>query len=391
MSVRTVAVLPEPTPYRSPVFDAISGTGAVDLTVVYAAQTVAGRTWETTDTRHRAVYLSGVRLPGAARVLRHDYPISPRVWGVLSSIAPQCVVASGWSTFASQAAIVWARAHRVPYVLMVESNDIGARAGWRRAVKGLIVPPIVRHAAAILVVGSAARRSMLDRGADPRVIDVFANTIDVGLFAARAAKLRRERDRLREHFGLPRERFVAVSVARLAPEKGLDTLIRAASLARSRPALLVVGQGQERELLEPMAARLGVEARFAGDVPWKRISEAYAAADCFVLLSRHEPWGVAVTEAAASGLPLVLSDQVGAGFDLLRTGENGIRVAADDAEAAAKALDELAADPKRCGAYGRASSRIASSWGYEASVGAFVTAVTRVVSVAAGQPATTRR
>ena len=52
----------------------------------------------------------------------------------------------------------------------------------------------------------------------------------------------------------------------------------------------------------------------------------YVDADVFALLSRHEPWGVAVNEAAASGLPLLLSDRVGAAADLLRDGENGFLV-----------------------------------------------------------------
>ena len=141
--------------------------------------------------------------------------------------------------------------------------------------------------------------------------------------------------------------------------------------------LLVVGEGPERSSLDAQAELLGVDVRFVGNLPWARISEAYAAADIFALLSRHEPWGVVVTEATASGLPLVLSDQVGAAFDLLRPGENGVRVAADDAEAAAAAFDELAASPERRAAYAHASATIVGSWGYQASVRAFVRAVAR--------------
>ena len=67
------------------------------------------------------------------------------------------------------------------------------------------------------------------------------------------------------------------------------------------------------------------------DVPWERIVERYALADVFALLSRHEPWGVVVNEAAACGLPLVLSDRVGAAYDLLEDGRNGRLVPVDDA------------------------------------------------------------
>ena len=67
-----------------------------------------------------------------------------------------------------------------------------------------------------------------------------------------------------------------------------------------------------------------------GDVEWERIVELYVAADVFALLSEREPWAVVVNEAAACGLPLVLSDRVGAAHDLLRDGENGALVPAGD-------------------------------------------------------------
>ena len=59
---------------------------------------------------------------------------------------------------------------------------------------------------------------------------------------------------------------------------------------------------------------------FAGFRQGEALLECFAAADVFVLLSRRETWGVVVNEAAAFGLPLVLSDRVGAAGDLLRDG-----------------------------------------------------------------------
>ncbi len=58
----------------------------------------------------------------------------------------------------------------------------------------------------------------------------------------------------------------------------------------------------------------------------------------FALLSRHEPWGVVVNEAASAALPLVLSDRVGAAADLLVDGVNGVSVPSDNPESAASAL-----------------------------------------------------
>ena len=89
---------------------------------------------------------------------------------------PEVVVISGWSTFAAQAAITWCGIKDVPYLLVVESHDEGPRAGWRRTVKGTVVPPIVERAAGLLVTGTLARDSMIARGAHPERVRVFANT-----------------------------------------------------------------------------------------------------------------------------------------------------------------------------------------------------------------------
>ncbi len=164
--VRLTLVIPEPTPFRTVMLDRVATRPELDLTVLYAGGTVQRRTW-TIEPRHRAVFLEGRRVPGLYRALRHEYPVSLGIFRALAESEPEVVVVSGWSTFASQAAAAWCRARGVPYVLLVESNERDARPGWRRAVKGAVVPPILRGAAEVLVVGRLARESMLARGVEP--------------------------------------------------------------------------------------------------------------------------------------------------------------------------------------------------------------------------------
>ena len=372
-------VLPEPTPYRSPMLDLLAEQGDIELTALYAGGSVQRRDWDVA-TRHRAVVLEGSRIPGASRVLRHEYPVSLGIFRALGGARPDVVVVSGWSTFASQAAIGWCRVRRVPYVLLVESNDRDERPGWRRAVKGAVVPPIVRGAAHVLVVGTLARESMLARGADPARIDVFADTVDVAAFGDAADRLAGRRDELRHEAGVAPDDVAVLSVARLSPEKGLDTLVRAVAAAgEARLVLLIAGAGPERERLVALARREGVRLTLLPHVEWERISQRYAVGDVFALLSTHEPWGVVVNEAAASGLPLVLSDRVGAAHDLLEDGVNGVLVPAGDHEAAAAAIRDLARDAERRRAMGAASRERVRSWGYEPSVETLVGVVRRIV------------
>lgn len=376
--VRVTMVLPEPTPYRTGMLDPLAERPDLDLTVVYAARAVQRRAWDV-DLGHHAVLVEGRRVPGASRVLRHDYPLSLGIFATLREARPEVAVVSGWSTFASQATVAWCRRHRIPYVLLVESNERETRSGWRRAVKSAVVPGVVGAAAEVLVVGTAARESMLARGVDPDRISVVANTVEVDRFGVEADELAPRRDFLRAAVGIGPDDVAVLSVARLAPEKGLDTLVRAIAVAGdARLVLLLAGSGPERERLAALAAGQGVRLVLLQDTPWERIVERYVLADVFALLSRHEPWGVVVNEAAACGLPLVLSNRVGAAFDLLDDGRNGVLVPVDDVAAAAQAIRELAADPKRRRAMGAASREIVAEWGYEPSIERLMRVVRRV-------------
>jgi glycosyltransferase involved in cell wall biosynthesis len=373
--IRVTVVSPEPTPYRSPLFDLVAARPELELTVIYAAHTVAGRTWSV-EPLHRSTFLRGLALPGLARVLHHDYPVTPGILRALRESRPDVVVVSGWSTFAAQAAIAWCRRRRVPYLPLVESHDLGPRKGWRRAVKGAVVPRVLRSAAGALALGTASRDSLVERGAPRERIHIFANTIDVPAWEERQRKLAQRRPELRAEVGAAADDVVVLSVARLGPEKGLDTLVRGVAAARGPKLLLVVaGDGPQRREIEALAQELGVRLRLTGDLPADRIAEAYAAADVFALLSTRETWGVVVNEAAASGLPLVLSDRVGAAYDLLRDGENGFLVNAGDVDATGEAFKRLAADGDLRTRAGERSRDLVGGWGYEPSVESFVAAV----------------
>jgi glycosyltransferase involved in cell wall biosynthesis len=204
-------------------------------------------------------------------------------------------------------------------------------------------------------------------------VRVFANTIDVPAFTARCERASSRRADLRRELGLADDAVAVLCVARLAPEKRIDVLLRASALAGVQP--LLAGDGPERSSLERLARELGLGAIFLGERPWDELVDMYAAADVFALLSWNETWGVVVNEAAACSLPLVLSDRVGAAADLLREAENGFLVPAGDVGAAAEALRRLAADAGLRRRFGERSRELVGDWDYDASVAGFVAAV----------------
>jgi glycosyltransferase involved in cell wall biosynthesis len=106
-------------------------------------------------------------------------------------------------------------------------------------------------------------------------------------------------------------RFRFLSVGRLSHQKGQDLLLEALALARpSLPPveLTLVGSGPEEARLRRLTRQLGLEdiVHFAGYV--SDPSPYFRSADCFVLASRWEGFGVVLVEALQFGLPLLAAE-----------------------------------------------------------------------------------
>jgi len=125
-------------------------------------------------------------------------------------------------------------------------------------------------------------------------------------------------------------------VGRYAPVKGLDTLAEAyriySSQVESPWKLICAGKGECREQL------LSAGAEDRGFIQPSDLPQFLAEATVFILPSRFEPWGVVVQEAAATGLPVIVSDVCGAGVHLLRDRWNGRSFAAGNGQHLAACL-----------------------------------------------------
>jgi glycosyltransferase involved in cell wall biosynthesis len=151
---------------------------------------------------------------------------------------------------------------------------------------------------------------------------------------------------------------VILCVAAHNEKKAIDVLIRAMADLRdgpSPPRLLLAGDGPLRDELESLARSVGVAERveFLGHQPREAIHRLMAECDVFVLPSRSEPFGIVVTEALASGKPVVAS-AVGGITEIIEDGVSGILVPPDDAEALAQALGTVMSDGELRGRLGQA-------------------------------------
>jgi glycosyltransferase involved in cell wall biosynthesis len=137
-------------------------------------------------------------------------------------------------------------------------------------------------------------------------VSVFRTPVDI----ARFSPSRSRREEARKELEISADMKVIVAVGRLQWNKNFATLIRAASLLKTKNWLLVVvGQGPEKQALDKLALSLKIadRVRFIGSR--SDMERIYAAADVFAHAALMEPYGNVVLEALATGLPCVVSPE----------------------------------------------------------------------------------
>jgi glycosyltransferase involved in cell wall biosynthesis len=133
----------------------------------------------------------------------------------------------------------------------------------------------------------------------------------------------------------------ALYVGRLAPEKGVATLLEGWRRVGTRLPLKVVGSGP----LEPLLAAPPPGVEWLGQQSRERVLALMRDATVLVFPSEwFETFGLGIVEAFATGLPVVAS-RLGVIPELVRDGETGLLVAENDPAALAAALERLLEDP----------------------------------------------
>jgi UDP-glucose:(heptosyl)LPS alpha-1,3-glucosyltransferase len=151
-------------------------------------------------------------------------------------------------------------------------------------------------------------------------IDVIPNGVDINEFHPRLRETSGAAFRRTSH--IPADHSVLLFVGNEFRRKGLDLLIDALGRLRGERWSLVVAGDDEPGPFWMHARRLGIDSRIQFLGAARDMASVYAAADWFVLPTAYEAWPLAMGEAAASGVPLLMT-KVNGTEDFLVNGENG--------------------------------------------------------------------
>jgi UDP-glucose:(heptosyl)LPS alpha-1,3-glucosyltransferase len=175
---------------------------------------------------------------------------------------------------------------------------------------------------------------------EPEKLHVIYNGIDLEQFHPRLRA--RLRDVTRAELACGPDETLFLFVGSGFARKGLDAAIQALAQARNRSFRLVVaGRDREENFYRDLSAKAGIgdRVRFLGGR--EDVRPLYAAADCFILPSRYDPFPNTGLEALAMGLPSIVSSSCGAA-EVVEHGKSGWVCRADDAPGIARLMLEAA-------------------------------------------------
>ena len=386
--VRLAYLVSHPIQYQAPLLRRIAREPHIDLTVLFGSDfSLRGYkdrgfgvevAWDTPLLDgYQSEFLRPLRDTGevspTAPISRGIYRRLQRVDG---SPAFDALWVHGYASINSLQAILAANALGIPVLLRAESWLADrARSPLTLVLKSAFFKLMGKGISAVLPIGTvnAAYWAHYFGTSVPQFLMPYA--VNNNYFAELAAVAAPHEQELRAELGLSPERPVILFASKLQQRKHADHLLEAYSrfIADTQPAqrpyLVVVGDGEQRAQLEAQAQNLRLEdVRFAGFRNQSELPRFFQLADVFVLPSRHEPWGLIVNEAMASGCPVIVSTDVGCHADLITDGIEGCVFPVGDIPALTQALHQVFSSPQTPAIMGEAARRRISTWTYEEDV-----------------------
>jgi glycosyltransferase involved in cell wall biosynthesis len=255
------------------------------------------------------------------------------------------------------------RALGIPY-LIAEASFAPKQAGGRWAIGHAAAAGAIRDADAVIGLNSRDAACVRPLLRAPGRLHALRPFTDIKPFAAAAERRNSHRTWLTRTLGLDPNAPILLAVAMMRPgDKLASYRVLAEALGRiadERWQLVIAGDGPARNGVAAAFAHFQPgRVNFAGQRTSGDLARIYAAADLHVWPAINEAFGIALLEAQAAGIPVVAGDVGGVG-DIVRNGETGVLVAAEDRAAFAAAVRTLLLAPETRARMSAAARRIAA-------------------------------
>jgi glycosyltransferase involved in cell wall biosynthesis len=355
--VRLAIVVSHPIQHFTPFYRALSAHPKIALTVIYASKIGTTPYFDegmNTEISWNMDLLGGytyVFLPEADEI-KSSAPLqvnNPSVSRELCRIQPDVVLIYGYNQMTSLRALWWCRRNKVSTIMISDSELKTRRSIAVQIAKKVTVPFILKQFDGFLTVGDCNEEYYRYYGVKDEKLFRSPFTIDEASYRDVRVNRQKYRKEERRSLGLTDDEIVVLTVGKINNRKRSRDVIEAAKIlcVDNNPEALITfifaGNGELMDVLQREVNKKNLPVKFLGFVNVDHLPKIYAVADMILHPSERDPHPLVMSEAACVGLPLVISDRVGAvgSTDIARPTENAIVFPCGDVEALVAGLRRL--------------------------------------------------
>lgn len=324
---RAVFITNIPSPYRVDFFSFLQKTyPEYEFHIIFSGAGMENRKW--------TVELEGLEhyhfLKSRTIIIRKRFDdryvfLPVGVERTLREIAPELVFAMEYNPTILRA-VHWCRKKKIPFISWTDGTLNSEKNIGK--VQRLSRSYIVKRASAFIASSTASKEAQIAYGAALEKCFLSYLTVDIRKYLAKKDSYQARQ---------------LIYVGSLIQRKGLDLLLPALAQTSEDIRLVIVGEGQEKPLLEQQMKKLGLTERveFKGYVEGEALRRLYMESDAFILPTREDCFGLVLLEAMCASLPVISSKYADGARDLIEEGTNGYIVDPEDTDAFAGTIERI--------------------------------------------------
>jgi glycosyltransferase involved in cell wall biosynthesis len=291
------------------------------------------------------------------------------------------IVLTGYTHVSFWITLLAAKLTKKKFFFSTDSSKIEPRNKQRIKfwLKKLLLPFIFSLADTVIVSSTLGKQMVSSLGMTEELIALAPFSVDNDWWIYESSLV--NVDSVRDDWNISKKAIVLLFCAKLQPWKRPHDVLRAFAKANIKDNYLVfAGDGILKVELETEAELLGIQdkIRFLGFINQSQLPSVYRSVDLFILPSGYEPFGLVVNEAMLCGCPVIVSDKVGAGYDLVKHGETGFIYPSGDVDALTIILKDALADRDLLKSMGNKAIKRMESWSYEEYIKSIVKALDKL-------------
>ena len=345
-----------PTPYNSQLFQFLSKNSNWNLLVHYRKLELGSHPWQSNLT-------DGYELRPIKLKVNIDWKLVGITLKFRKKLRKQWFIFGSWNYLTIWVMFIILGLRSANLVIWTDTpNQDLDRTSLKQKLRSIFLRWVLSRCKYVLATGKPGVDTVIAMGANPKTAINFPYWIDIDNYISVA--------NVRSYPSLPTHPLVFISSGILLNErKGHDIVFRALAIVAARSKVPVeywiAGKGPDELILKELATELGVsdQVKFLGWLEQSDILKSFGLAHVFIHPSPiHEPYGVAVIEAMATGLPVLVSDKTCAGIDRVIPNINGFIHSAGNINQLAEQMLKFVNTPNLAVTMGSAALATSCEW-----------------------------